>query len=125
MPKEQVTMASIRFWMASHRAKVPRWRQAQRRLEETGVDLIVCGHDHQEGAGQLAGRVVVSTAGTHTTRTRGRRPSAFNVISVDATSIAVRHMRWDREARRFVESDLSRFARRPGRAQRRKDARTP
>ena len=104
----------------SKRMGLARWRQAQRRLEETGVDLIVCGHDHQEGAGQLAGRVVVSTAGTHSTRTRGRRPSAFNLISVDATSITVQHLRWDRKAGRFVESDLSRFAR----TESRKDGRT-
>jgi len=104
----------------SKRMGLARWRQAQRRLEETGVDLIVCGHDHQEGAGQLAGRVVVSTAGTHTNRTRGGRPSAFNLISADATSITVQHFRWDREGQRFVASDLSRFVR----TQRRKDART-
>jgi 3',5'-cyclic AMP phosphodiesterase CpdA len=95
----------------SKRMGLARWRQAQRRLEETGVELILCGHDHQEDAGQLAGRVVVSTAGTHTHRTRGGRPSAFNLITVDAASIAVQHLRWDRAGKRFVASDLSRFAR--------------
>ena len=104
----------------SRRMGLARWRQAQRRLQETGVELILCGHDHQENAGQLAGGLVVSTAGTHTTRTRGKRPSAFNVVSVDPTSIGIQHMRWDRDGMRFVASDLNRFAR----TQRRKDATT-
>jgi 3',5'-cyclic AMP phosphodiesterase CpdA len=104
----------------SKRMGLARWRQAQRRLRETGVELILCGHDHQEGAGQLAGGVVISTAGTHTTRTRGGRPSAFNVISVDPSSIGIQHMRWDGNAKRFVAADLNRF----GRTQRRKDATT-
>ena len=99
----------------SRRMGLARWRQAQRRLRDTGVELVLCGHDHQEGAGQLAGGVVVSTASTHSTRTRGGRPSAFNVISVDQTSIGIQHMRWDGGAKRFVASDQSRFARAEGR----------
>jgi hypothetical protein len=43
----------------------------------------------------------VATAGTHTNRTRGKRPSACNLILADATSITVRHYIWDAGDRVF------------------------
>jgi len=96
----------------SRRMGLARWRTAQRRLAATGADLILCGHDHQEGAGQVDGVVVVATASAHTRgRIRGGRASAFNLISVEASSISIQHLRWEREARRFVPSDLARFGR--------------
>lgn len=95
----------------SQRMGLARWRQAQRRLRESGADLVLCGHDHQEGAGQIDGETVVSTASTHTNRTRGKRPSAFNLVTADDTSISVRHMRWDRDAGTFRPGDEARFAR--------------
>ena len=96
----------------SRRWGLARPHQAQRRLEAAGADLVLCGHDHQEGAGQLEGGTVVSTASTHTWRTRGHRPSAFNVVRADEASISVQHMRWDAAEGRFVPSDLARFVRR-------------
>jgi 3',5'-cyclic AMP phosphodiesterase CpdA len=39
----------------SGRHGLANWRQAHRRLQETGADVVLCGHDHQEGAGQVAG----------------------------------------------------------------------
>jgi 3',5'-cyclic AMP phosphodiesterase CpdA len=81
----------------SRRMGLARWRTAQRRIAASGAELVLCGHDHQEDAGLLDGRVVVATAGTHTARTRGHRPSAFNVIQADATTITVRHLAWDGE----------------------------
>lgn len=96
----------------SHRMGMARWRTAQQRLAATGADLILCGHDHQEGAGQVNGTVVVATASAHTRgRVRGGRPSAFNVITVDDESISVQHLRWDRPTLEFVSSDLARFGR--------------
>jgi len=50
--------------------------QAQRRILASGAEVVLCGHDHQEGAELLGGRVVVSTAGTLCRRTRGGRPSS-------------------------------------------------
>ena len=89
-----------------------RWGTAQQRLRATGADLILCGHDHQEGAGQVDGTVVVATTSAHTRgRIRGGRPSAFNVVTIDQDSIGVQHLRWEREGRRFVPSDLARFGR--------------
>ncbi len=46
----------------SKRMGLARWRQAQRRIVASGAEVVLCGHDHQEGAELLAGRVVVSTA---------------------------------------------------------------
>lgn len=99
----------------SNRMGLAHWRRAQRQLVATGADLILCGHDHQESSGQLESRVVVSTAGTHTDRCRGNRASAFNVITVDETSISVQHLRWETEERRFKPSDMARYARVPER----------
>src|SRR6266571_4527555 len=58
----------------SQRMGLSRWRQAQRRILETGADVVLCAHDHQEGADMLANKVVVSTTGTLSTRSRGGRP---------------------------------------------------
>jgi 3',5'-cyclic AMP phosphodiesterase CpdA len=95
----------------SKRRGLAHWRSAQRRLVATGADLILCGHDHQESSGQIDGRVVVSTAGTHTDRCRGNRASAFNLITVDETSITVQHLRWEQDVRRFKPSDMTRYGR--------------
>ena len=95
----------------SRRMGLARWDRAQQRLRASGADLILCGHDHQEGAGQIDGTVVVSTAGTHTGRTRGKRASAFNLVSVTQDSIDIQHMRWDRSQHGFLPADLARFGR--------------
>lgn len=84
---------------------------AQAALLTLDADLVLCGHDHTEGAGQLEGRLVVSTAGTHSVRTRGGRPSAFNLLRVTPTEIQVEHFVYAREARTFRRGDVSRFAR--------------
>jgi 3',5'-cyclic AMP phosphodiesterase CpdA len=99
----------------SRRMGLAHWRRAQRQLVETGADIVLCGHDHQESSGQIEGRVVVSTAGTHTDRCRGNRASAFNLITVDENSISVQHLRWEPDLRRFKPSDMTRYARVPHR----------
>jgi 3',5'-cyclic AMP phosphodiesterase CpdA len=95
----------------SGRMGLANWRRAQADLRDTGADLVLCGHDHQEGCGQLENAFVVGTAGTHTDRCRGGRASAFNLVSIDESSIGIQHHRWDAAGRRFVASDLERFAR--------------
>ena len=101
----------------SRRMGLARWRSAQRLLRATGADLILCGHDHQESAGQLDGVVVVATASGHVRgRIRGGRPAAFNLISIDDTAISVQHLRWEAATRQFVPADMARFGRaRPAR----------
>src|SRR2546430_13406965 len=70
----------------SRRMGLARWRRAQRRIVETGAELVLCGHDHQEGAEQLQGRVVVSTAGAPSTRTPGGPPSSFNFLTIQPSA---------------------------------------
>ncbi|MEO8452724.1 MAG: metallophosphoesterase [Gemmatimonadota bacterium] len=86
----------------SNRMGLARGKVAARRLAGSGADLILCGHDHQESMSQLDDRVVVATAGTLTRRTRGKRASAFNLITLEADSIAVQHQMWEVSARTFT-----------------------
>ena len=95
----------------SQRMGLARWRRAQRRILESGADVVLCGHDHQEGADVLGGRVAVSTAGTLCTRSRGGRPSCFNVVTIEPTAVQVTFFRWDAERGRFRASDTFAFAR--------------
>ncbi|HEV8196440.1 MAG TPA: metallophosphoesterase [Gemmatimonadales bacterium] len=95
----------------SRRMGLAHWRRAQRQINASRVDLVLCGHDHQEGSGQIDGTVTVSTAGTLTLRTRGGGPSAFNVVTVDDQAVSIQHMRWDPSQLRFRASDLSRYGR--------------
>ena len=95
----------------SRRMGLARWRSVHRRLLATGADVILCGHDHQEGAGQIEGALAVSTSGTHSMRLRGGRPSVFNLIRVDAQAVHIQHFRWESAGRRFLPSDTYSFAR--------------
>lgn len=101
----------------SQRMGLAHWSGAQHRLDAMGADAVLCGHDHQEGTGQLPQGTVVSTASTLSDRTRGQRPSVFNVVRIDDEAVQVEHWRWDREAGEFRASDSHAFARageRPG-----------
>ena len=96
----------------STRMGLARWRRAQRRIVEAGTDVVLCGHDHQEGAEMLDGRVAVSTAGTLSTRARGGRPVSFNFVTIDPAAVQVTFFRWDAGKQRFQPSDTAAFARR-------------
>jgi len=95
----------------SGRMGLAHWKRSQRHIVESGADVVLCGHDHQEGADQLDGRVVVSTASTHTGRTRGKRAAAFNVIRVEPAATEVKHLRWENASHTFVPASFERFAR--------------
>ncbi len=95
----------------SRRMGLARWRQAQRRILDSGADLVLCGHDHQEGADVLGGRVVVSCAGTLSRRSRGGRPSVFNRVTIEEQSIQVELYRWEERGRLFKRSDVHTFPR--------------
>ncbi|MEO8480122.1 MAG: metallophosphoesterase [Gemmatimonadota bacterium] len=95
----------------SERMGLAHWRRSQRQVMATGVDLVLCGHDHQESAGTLPNGAVVSTSSTHTSRTRGGRPSACNLITVTDLTIEITHQVWDKPAGRFVPGPASRFPR--------------
>jgi 3',5'-cyclic AMP phosphodiesterase CpdA len=93
------------------RMGLARWRSAHKRLVATGADVILCGHDHHEGAGQIEGSLAVSTSGTHSYRQRGGRPSVFNLVTLDPQSVHIQHYRWVSEQRHFIPSDKVSFAR--------------
>jgi 3',5'-cyclic AMP phosphodiesterase CpdA len=96
----------------SRRMGLARWRSAHKRLLATGADVILSGHDHQEGAGQIQGELAVSTAGTHSSRVRGGRPSVFNLVRIDPQAVHIQHFRWVSGNRQFTPSDTFSFARR-------------
>jgi 3',5'-cyclic AMP phosphodiesterase CpdA len=95
----------------SGRMGLARWRSAHRRLLSTGADVVLCGHDHQEGAGQVEGSLAISTAGTHSYRTRHGRASVFNLVKIDARAVHIQHYRWEPAGGRFLKSDTYSFAR--------------
>ena len=95
----------------SRRMGLARWRRAQQRIVEAGTDVVLCGHDHQEGADLLEGKVVVSTASTLSTRARGGRPASFNVVTIEPTAVQITFFRWDAAKQRFQPSDTAAFAR--------------
>lgn len=96
----------------SRRMGLARWRRAQRRIVESGADLVLCGHDHQEATEVLDGRVVVSCAGTLSTRSRGDRPSVFHRITAEDDAIHVEQYRWIADQALFKRADVHTFPRR-------------
>ncbi|HYN80561.1 MAG TPA: metallophosphoesterase [Gemmatimonadaceae bacterium] len=70
-----------------------------------GVDLILCGHDHQESVHYIEHTkkgTVISTAGTVSSRSRGGRPSSVNVIRILPGQVEVTTHIWSEAGRTFV-----------------------
>lgn len=81
---------------------------------EMGVDVVLCGHDHQEAIHYVEHTkkgTVISTAGTVSNRSRGGRPSSVNVIHVHPDAILVTTYIWSGEKKAFVPGPERRFAR--------------
>jgi 3',5'-cyclic AMP phosphodiesterase CpdA len=79
-----------------------------------GVDLILCGHDHQESVHYIEHTrkgTVISTAGTVSSRSRGGRPSSVNVIHILPTQIEVTTRIWSDTGKTFVEGPHECFER--------------
>jgi 3',5'-cyclic AMP phosphodiesterase CpdA len=108
----------------SNRMGLARWRQAQRRILESGADVVLCAHDHEEGAEVLGGKVVVSTTGTLSTRSRGGRPSCFNFVTIEPTAVHITFFRWQAERGRFRASDTFAFGRGQGKVERQEQLKT-
>ncbi len=96
---------------ASRRMGLARWKRAQRRILDSGVELVLCGHDHQELADQLDGKVVVSCPGTLSTRVTGNGQTAFHHLYWDDTAIQVEQYIWDMNVCIFRRSNVYGFAR--------------
>jgi predicted phosphodiesterase len=95
----------------SKRMGLAHWKRAHRRIVDTGADVVLCGHDHQENVDVLDG-VVVSCAGTISQSSRGGRASAFHRICIEDDSIQVEVYLWEQEHRTFKRTDVAVFARR-------------
>ena len=75
------------------------------RFAQMGVDLVLCGHDHQESVHYIEHTrkgTVISTAGTVSSRSRGGRPSSVNVINITEKTIDVTTRIWSDESKTFV-----------------------
>jgi 3',5'-cyclic AMP phosphodiesterase CpdA len=81
---------------------------------EMHVDLVLCGHDHQEAVHYIEHTkrgTVISTAGTISNRSRGGRPSSVNSIRISASEIEVSTLLWSDEQRNFEPGPVKCFAR--------------
>jgi 3',5'-cyclic AMP phosphodiesterase CpdA len=81
---------------------------------EMGVELVLCGHDHQEAIHYIEHTkrgTVISTAGTVSNRSRGGRPSSLNAITVSPDAIDVLTYVWRGDAGDFGPGPHRRFER--------------
>jgi 3',5'-cyclic AMP phosphodiesterase CpdA len=84
---------------------------------DLGVDLVLCGHDHQEAVHYIEHTrkgTVISTAGTVSNRSRGGRPSSLNVITIGPTEIQVQVYVWEGHPASFQPGPGQHFERHPG-----------
>jgi 3',5'-cyclic AMP phosphodiesterase CpdA len=81
---------------------------------EMGVELILCGHDHQEAVHYIEHTkrgTIISTSGTISNRSRGGRPSSVNSITISDTEIEVSTLLWSDEQKDFVPGPVKCFVR--------------
>lgn len=81
---------------------------------DIGVDVVLCGHDHQEAihfVEHTRKGTIISTAGTVSNRSRGGRPSSLNVIDVRPGEIEVTTHVWSSKAGAFEAGPQRCFAR--------------
>jgi 3',5'-cyclic AMP phosphodiesterase CpdA len=72
---------------------------------DMGVELVLCGHDHQEAVHYIEHTrkgTVISTAGTVSNRSRGGRPSSVNVIEIARNDITVHSLVWSSATSTFT-----------------------
>lgn len=83
-------------------------------FSEMSVDLVLCGHDHQEAVHYIEHTrkgTVISTAGTISSRARGGRPGSVNSIRITKDAIEVSTLVWSADERGFVAGPSKCFAR--------------
>jgi 3',5'-cyclic AMP phosphodiesterase CpdA len=85
-----------------------------RAFAEMEVELVLCGHDHQEAVHFIEHTkrgTIISTSGTISNRSRGGRPSSVNSIRITPTEIEVSTLIWSSAERTFVAGTAKCFAR--------------
>jgi 3',5'-cyclic AMP phosphodiesterase CpdA len=81
---------------------------------QIGVDLVLCGHDHQEAIHMVEHTrkgTVISTAGTVSNRSRGGRPSSVNHIRITPGTIEVHTLIWSSAERALAAGPTRTFSR--------------
>ena len=81
---------------------------------EMSVDVVLCGHDHQDAIHYIEHTkkgTVISTAGTVSNRMRGGRPSSVNSIRLSPDKIEVSTLVWSVSDRSFVPGPTKCFKR--------------
>ena len=81
---------------------------------DMAVDLVLCGHDHQDAIHYIEHTkkgTVISTAGTVSNRMRGGRPSSVNSIRLSPESIEVSTLVWSSSDHAFVPGPTKCFRR--------------
>ena len=81
---------------------------------EMSVDLVLCGHDHQEAVHYIEHTkrgTIISTAGTISNRSRGGRPSSVNSIAIAEDNIEVSTLVWSNDQHAFIAGPVKCFAR--------------
>jgi len=98
----------------SQRHGLKRTKKILGAFAEAGIELVLCGHDHQEAVhyiGHTKKGTVISTAGTVSNRSRGGRPSSVNSIRITPDEIEVSTLVWSPSARTFLPGPSKCFAR--------------
>jgi 3',5'-cyclic AMP phosphodiesterase CpdA len=83
-------------------------------LGQMHVDLVLCGHDHQEAIHNIehpTKTMTISTAGTVSNRGRGGRPSSANSIHISPKSIEIQTLIWSDRTGSFVDGPAQSFPR--------------
>ncbi|MEP7000377.1 MAG: metallophosphoesterase [bacterium] len=81
---------------------------------DMSVDLVLCGHDHQDAIHYIEHTkkgTVISTAGTVSNRMRGGRPSSVNSIRISPKQIEVSTLVWSSSDHGFVPGPTKCFKR--------------
>jgi 3',5'-cyclic AMP phosphodiesterase CpdA len=81
---------------------------------DLAVDLVLCGHDHQDAIHYIEHTkkgTVISTAGTVSNRMRGGRPSSVNSIRITKENIEVSTLVWSAADLGFIPGPVKCFAR--------------
>ena len=81
---------------------------------DMSVDLVLCGHDHQDAIHYIEHTkkgTVISTAGTVSNRMRGGRPSSVNSIRLSPDAIDVSTLVWSASDHAFIPGPAKCFKR--------------
>jgi len=82
------------FGQLSQRYGITRPHHAVRAMAKINVDLVLCGHDHQEAI-VAEGQMLISVAGTVSSRSRGHRPQSVNVCTITRETVEVQTLVWN------------------------------